>query len=123
MFYTTSIVKTQVNKFVGWPLPIPLKCEQHRIGSVVNTVARGSVAKPYRSTLKYPYYKKNTNPNAHVRIFEAIVRANRKTSKEYIVNVFNYILKEMILNWCHNYMLEFLDCIIFKLIQTFCKGH
>jgi hypothetical protein len=32
-------------------------------------------------------------------------------------------LKEMTSNWCHNYMLELLDWIFSKLIQTFCKCH
>jgi hypothetical protein len=78
MFDTKSIITTQANKFVGWPLLIPLKCEQQIIRSMVNTTTRGLVAKPYQSTLKYPYYKKNADPDDHVRMFQAIVRANGK---------------------------------------------
>jgi hypothetical protein len=108
---------------MGWPLSIPLKCEQHRTRLVVNTTIGVSMAKPYRSILKYPYYKQNAGPDAQVRVFQATIKANGKTSEEYIVNAFNCTLKEMTLYWCHNYMLEFLDYILFKLIQTFCKGH
>ncbi len=81
------------------------------------------MAKPYRSTLKYPYYKKNIGPKAQVRVFQAIVKVNGKTLEEYIVNVFNYTSRKMTLDWCHNYMLEFLDYAFLKLTQTFCKGH
>ncbi len=113
--YIASIITTQANRFVGWPLSIPLKCEQHRTGSVVNTIVGGSMAKPYWSTLKYPYYKKNAGLDAQVRVFQTIVKANGKTLEEYIINVFNYTLREMTLDLCHNYMLEFLECIFKKL--------
>jgi hypothetical protein len=73
------------------------------------------MAKPYWSTLKYPYYKKNAGPDAQVTVFQTIVKANGKTLEEYIINVFNYTLREMTLDLCHNYMLEFLDCIFLKL--------
>lgn len=51
--YVTSMMKTQVNKCVGWPPPILLKCERQRIGSIVNTITGGSMAKPYQLVLKY----------------------------------------------------------------------
>jgi hypothetical protein len=56
---------------------------------MVNIRARGSVARPYQSTLKYPNYKKDANANAHVKVFQAIVRANGETFEEYIINTFN----------------------------------
>jgi hypothetical protein len=46
--------------------------------------------------------QKNANPYAHVKLFQTIVRANGKTSKEYIINAFNYTLRKMASNWCHN---------------------
>lgn len=69
--YITSIMKTQVNKCVGWPPPIPLKCERQKIGSIVNTRTWGSMAKPYRLVLKYSGYKKYTYSYSHVKMFHA----------------------------------------------------
>jgi hypothetical protein len=54
---------------VGWPPLIPLNCEQQKTKSMVNTIARGLEARPYQSTLKYPNYKKDTDINAHVKVF------------------------------------------------------
>ncbi len=56
------------------------------------------MAKPYRSTLKYQNYKKDVNPNVHVIMFQAIVKANGKTLHEFIINAFSYTLKEMTLD-------------------------
>jgi len=98
MLYTTSIVTIQANKFVGWPVPNPLKCEQHKTRLVVNTTTKGSMAKPYRSILNYPYYKKNVGWDTQVRVFQATIKANGKTLKDCFFNAFNYTLKEMTLN-------------------------
>jgi hypothetical protein len=67
--YIAPIITIQANKFVGWPPLIPLNCEQQKTKSMVNTIARGLEARPYQSTLKYPNYKKDTNINAHVKVF------------------------------------------------------
>jgi hypothetical protein len=65
---------------------------------VANIVARGSVIKPYQSTLKYQNYKKDVDPNVHVIMFQAIVKANGITLHEFIINAFIYTLKEMTLD-------------------------
>jgi hypothetical protein len=65
------------------------------------------VRSPYQSTLKYPYHKKNANPNVHVIVFHVVIRTNGETSKEYIINAFSYTLKEIASYWCHNYMSKF----------------
>ncbi len=69
--------------------------------------------------MKYPDDKKDANPNAHAN---AAVTANGKTS-EYIINAFSYTLRKMTSNWCHNYLLEFLNYIFLKLTQAFCRCH
>jgi hypothetical protein len=51
------------------------------------------------------------------------MKVNVATSKKYIVNVFNYTLKNMTLNWGHNYMSKFLNLTFLELTQTFCKRH
>jgi hypothetical protein len=64
----------------------------------MNIVVGGLVAKPYRSTLKYQNYKKDVDPNVHVRMFQVVVKANGETLQEFIINTFNYTLKEMTLD-------------------------
>jgi hypothetical protein len=51
------------------------------------------------------------------------MKANVENSKEYIINAFSYTLKDIALDWCHNYMLEFLDHTFSKLTHAFCKRH
>ncbi len=67
--YTTSIVTIQTNKYVGWPLSIPLKCEQQITRLVVNIVVGGLVAIPYRLALKYLDYKEDAYLDVHVKVF------------------------------------------------------
>ncbi len=45
----------------------------------VNIGTRGLVVKPYWLTLRYLSYKKDAHLDAHVRVFEAMVRTNGKT--------------------------------------------
>jgi hypothetical protein len=47
---------------------------------------------------KYPNFIKYDDPNAHVIMFNYVVNANAKTSKEYIVNAFNYMLRNITLD-------------------------
>ncbi len=79
--YTTPIITIQANTSLGWPPPIPLNCEQYRIGLVVNIIARGSMARPYQSALKYQNYKKDVYPNVHVRMFQAVCKKMEKPYK------------------------------------------
>jgi hypothetical protein len=73
--------------------------------------------------LKYLEFKKHVNPYAHVRVFNSIVKVNVKTFKKYIINEFSYTLKNKTLNWCHNYMLKYPNCIFLELTHAFCKCH
>ncbi len=50
--------------------------------------------RPNRVFIKYLDFKKNVNPNAHVIVFNSIVKVNVKTYEEYIINVFDYMLKD-----------------------------
>jgi hypothetical protein len=50
MMYTAPIIMIQVNKSKRWPPLILLNCEWQRTG----LVWKGSMARPYQSTLKYP---------------------------------------------------------------------
>jgi len=51
------------------------------------------------------------------------MKVNAQTFKEYIINVFSYMLKDTALDWCHNYMLEFPNHTFLELTKTFCKHH
>jgi hypothetical protein len=79
--------------------------------------------KPNKVALKCPNFKKDVDPNAHVKVFNSIMKVNVETSKKYIINAFNYMLKHMTLDWCHNYMLEFPNYIYLELTHAFCKHH
>jgi hypothetical protein len=50
--------------------------------------------KPNKLTFKYPNFKKDDDPNVHVKVFNFVVNANAKTSKVYIINAFSYMLKD-----------------------------
>jgi hypothetical protein len=43
------------------------------------------------------------------------VNANAKTCKIYIINPFNYMLRDTTSNWCHDYMSTFPNCIFLEL--------
>jgi hypothetical protein len=58
-----------------------------------------------------------------VRGFLIATQMNGETSEDYIINIFNYTLKEMASGWCHNYMLEFPDYMFSELIQIVHKCH
>lgn len=111
MVYIAPIMTTQANRSMGWPPRILINYEEHRIGSMLNPKIGGSVAKPHRSTFKYPDYKKDAYLDVHVKIFHAIVRANGNTYEKHIINVFSYTLRKMTLYWCHDYISDRLDVL------------
>ncbi len=64
---------------------------------------------------KYFDFKKDANPNVHVRVFNSVVKANVETSKEYIIITFSYMQRNIKSDWCHNYTLKFLNYIFSEL--------
>ncbi len=79
--------------------------DYHGFKLVVNPWTWISRVRPYRLALKYLDYKKNEYPNVHVRASNTTIKTNGETYEEYNINAFSYTLKNMALNWCHNYML------------------
>jgi hypothetical protein len=73
--------------------------------------------------LKHFDFKKDVDLDAHVKVFNYAIKENVETSKKYMINVFNYMLKDMTLDWCHNYMSIFPNCIFLELIHAFYKHH
>jgi hypothetical protein len=57
-------------------------------------VKNGHSVKPNKVAFKYLDFKKNVDPDAHVRIFNFVVKANAKTSEKSITNTFSYTLKD-----------------------------
>jgi len=83
----------------------------------------GHYVRPNRVIIKYPNFKKDVDRNVHVKMFNFIMKVDVETSKKYIINAFNYMLKDTTSDWCHNYMLEFFNCIISELTHAFYKCH
>jgi hypothetical protein len=58
----------------------------------------GHLLKPNKVALKCPHFRKDVDPNAHVKVFNFVVKVNVETSKKYVINAFNYMLKDMTLD-------------------------
>jgi hypothetical protein len=83
----------------------------------------GHYVRPNKVVFKHLNFKKYVDSDAHVKVFNFIVKANAKTSKKYIINEFSYTLRYTTSDWCHNYMLDFPDCIFLEFTHAFCKCH
>jgi len=44
--------------------------------------------------LKYPNLKKNVDLDAHLRVFNSMVKAKVETFEECVINVFSYTLRD-----------------------------
>jgi hypothetical protein len=106
MVFTNSIMTTHVNRTTNRPLMNSMVAEGYK--SVNATSLRneywessvvtaqivdhkdGHYVRPNKVVLKYLDFKKNVNPNVHVRMFNSVIKANAKTSEKYIINVFSY---------------------------------
>ncbi len=51
--------------------------------------------KPYCRPLNYPKYMKDSNLDAHVKVFKATIKANGETEDAKIVNMFNFTHKNI----------------------------
>jgi hypothetical protein len=55
-------------------------------------------------------------------IFKATIKANSETNDAKIVNLFSFTLRDIMSNWCNNYMGDYLDYIFAELQLVFVKG-
>jgi len=46
----------------------------------------------------YHDFKKNKNPNVHVKVFNSAIKTNAKSFEEYIITTFNYTLRDTTLD-------------------------
>jgi hypothetical protein len=58
----------------------------------------GHYVRPNRVALKYHDFKKDVDIDAHVKVLSSIVKTNTKTFEDYIINEFNYMLKDTTLD-------------------------
>jgi hypothetical protein len=79
--------------------------------------------KPYHRPFNYLEYVRNFNPNANVKVFKVAIKANNETNDAKIVNLFNFTLKDIVSNWCNNYMGYYPNCTFAKLQVAFYKRY
>jgi len=65
--------------------------------------------------LNYPEYVKDLNPYAHVRVFKATIKENCETKDAKIVNLFSFSLKDIVFDWCNNYIGDYPYCTFVEL--------
>ncbi len=58
------------------------KCDKFK-----KRISRNKVA------FKYPDFKKDVDPNVHVKMFNFAIKANIETFEEHTINAFNYMLR------------------------------
>ncbi len=79
--------------------------------------------RPNRVAFKYPNFKKDVDPNVHVRMFNFVLKTNVEIFEIYIINAFNYTFRDTTSNWCHNYMSKFPNFTFLGLSQVICKRY
>jgi hypothetical protein len=67
--------------------------------------------RPYCRPLNYPKYDKDFDLDVDVKMFKTAIRINNKTYDVKIVNLFNFTLRDIMSDWCNNYMGDYKDCI------------
>jgi hypothetical protein len=90
--------------YFGWPsfdphMFIP-PCYQPPI---VQLVLEPTTKLPYKK-LQYPTHVKNTNLDAHIKIFKKSIKANGEMMEANIVNLFRFTLKDSNFEWGENYV-------------------
>jgi hypothetical protein len=54
--------------------------------------------------LQYPTYVKDTNLDAHIKMFKKAIKTNGETMEANIINLFRFIFKNNIFEWGENYV-------------------
>jgi hypothetical protein len=110
MVFTNPIMTIHVNKTVDQLLMSSIAIGRYRSTDAKNLRGgyqepsiktqgifyhrNGHSIRPNRVILKHLNFLKNVNLDAHVRVFNSIVKANAETFEEYIINAFSYMLKD-----------------------------
>jgi hypothetical protein len=70
---------------------------------------------PYRQLFNYPQYVKDLNLDAHVRVFKDTIITNKEIYDVEIVNMFRLTFRDIVSNWCNNYMGGYPSCTFVEL--------
>jgi hypothetical protein len=87
---------------------------------IVQLVPKPPTKLPYRK-LQYPTYVKDTNPDAHIRMFKKAIKANGEIVEVNIINMFGFTLKNNIIEWGEIFVQNHPIFIFEELEQTFYK--
>jgi hypothetical protein len=87
---------------------------------VVQPISKLVTKLPYYK-LQYPTYVKDTNLDAHIKVFKKAIKVNGETMEANIIDLFGFTLKDNISEWGENYVRNHLNCTFEKFEQTFCK--
>ncbi len=74
-----------------------------------------------KKQLPYLPYVKNINPNAHIQVFKSTTKTNGEIEDEDIVNMFLFMLRDIILKWGQNSLGKHPNCMFMESKQTFYK--
>ncbi len=75
--------------------------------------------RPYRRPRNYLEYVKDVDLDAHVKVFKATIRANGETNDVEIVNLFSFTLRNIVFDWCNNYVGDYPYCTFVELQLAF----
>jgi hypothetical protein len=114
MVFTNPITTTHVHRTTNQPLMSLVVARGYRSANIVYprgwhqepfTVITpildhrdGHYVRPNIVAFKYPNFKKNVDPNVHVKIFNFAIKENVENFEKYIINAFNYMLRDSTLD-------------------------
>ncbi len=75
---------------------------------------------PYKK-LQYPTYVKNTDLDAHIKVFKKAIKVNGEMVEVNIINLFGFTFRGNISKWGENYVQDHPNCTFEKLEQSFYK--
>ncbi len=75
---------------------------------------------PYKR-LQYIIYVKDTNLNAHIKIFNKAIKTNGENVEVDIINLFDFAPRDNVFKWGENFVQDHPNCIFEELEQMFCK--
>jgi len=55
---------------------------------------------------------KDFDLDVHVRVFKATIRINGEIEDVKIVNLFSFTFKDIVYDWCNNYIRDYPDYIL-----------
>jgi hypothetical protein len=87
---------------------------------IIQLVPKPATKLPYRK-LQYPTYVKDTDPDAHMKVFKRAIKANGETVEVDIINLFGFTLKDGVSEWGENIVQNHPNYIFKELEQAFHK--